>query len=619
MRASQLRVLQSRMDSLVPWLIFAIAATALYLGKPVLIPVILAILLSFLLAPIVGALRRIKMPRPPAVIVAVLLALGGLGVVSAVIVSQAATLGKNAPIYAERITVKVESLRSNLTHRFEFLTRQSRAAEARSRAERARRTSAMPLPTASGALPVEIQSAPLTAVEELKTFILPALAPIETTLIVLIVTIFILFQKEDLRDRVIRLMGAADLHRTTLALDDAARRLSRYFLSQFAVNSAFGAVVWGGLFILGVPAAGLWGILASLLRFVPYVGSVIAAVGPLAIAAAVDPGWGLVLYVALLFVILEPLVGYVVEPLLYGRSTGLSPVSIVLATLFWTWIWGPVGLVLSVPLTLTFVVLGRHIPAFAVFDILLGDQPALTPAESFYQRILAGHSDDALDLAEALLEKMPIEVYYDEVILGAFRLAAADVDRGAMPRSVMHGVCESTLEVLDALADIRGDLMIEAEFEPAAEASEAKEPVPSTDLDSITIVCIPGRGPLDIAISTMLAHLLRRAGHTVLEQSREAIPNGDAALLGPGLNKILCILGLFDQRSTKRMQPWLARLKAQHQGTTIFTGVERGVADSDAGTQCMASLAQLCSAISTHKKARPSQLGNDPFIAVAPR
>jgi hypothetical protein len=427
---------------------------------------------------------------------------------------------------------------------------------------------------------------------------LPSVAPLETTLIVLIVTIFVLFQKEDLRDRMIRLMGTADLHRTTVALDDGAKRLSRYFLSQFAVNCAFGAVVWGGLFMLGVPAPGLWGILAGLLRFVPYVGSIIAAIGPLALAAAVDPGWELVIYVALLFVILEPLTGYVVEPLLYGHSTGLSPVSVVVAALFWTWIWGPIGLVLSMPLTLTLVVLGRHIPAFAVFDILFGDRPALSPAETFYQRILAGHPDEAIVQAELLLETTTLAAYYDDVVLGALRLAAADVDRGAVQRSAMHAVCDATLVVLAEFADHRDSVVTEAGLATATMQNSGADTC--KNLEGHSVVCLPGRGPLDLVISTMTAQLLRRAGCTVHEQSRQRLPGADTVAVDLGSAETLCILGLFDQRDAARIQPLVARLQEQFPGTAVLLGVHRGAAGDVAaarGSATVGSLAELCSMV----------------------
>ena len=247
--------------------------------------------------------------------------------------------------------------------------------------------------------------------------IAPIVAPLSTTAIVLIVAIFILLQREDLRDRLIRLFGSSDLHRTTVAMNDAARRLSRYFLTQLGINATFGVIIGIGLFFIGVPSPVLWGVLAMLLRFVPYIGAPLAAVLPLALAAAVDPGWSMVLWTAALYAVVEAIMGQVVEPLLYGHSTGLSPFSVVVAATFWTWLWGPIGLILSTPLTLCLVVLGRHVERLEFLDVILGDRPPLTPVESFYQRMLAGDPDEARDQAELLLKDRSLSSYYDEVAL----------------------------------------------------------------------------------------------------------------------------------------------------------------------------------------------------------
>ena len=562
------------LEPLVPWLIAGIAASGLYFGRSVLIPIILAILLSFLLTPIVAGLRRARLPRSAAVLLAVGLSLAGVATTSAIIVSQATTLSKDAPLYAERIATKAASLRANLQQRFGFLLRESSGGgSGHPNASRARQESTRALRApASGAVPVEVRDAPPTAFEEVRAYVVPALAPIETALVVLIVTVFILFQKEDLRDRLIRLMGAGDLHRTTLALDDSAKRLSRYFLSQSLVNCGFGTVIWCGLFLLGVPSPGLWGILAGLLRFIPYVGTIVALLGPLALAAAVAPGWDMVIWVALLFVVVEPIIGYVIEPLLYGHSAGLSPVSVVVAALFWTWIWGPIGLVLSMPLTLVLVVLGRHIPAFEVFDILLGDRPALSPAEAFYQRALAGHSDEAIEQAENLLETRTLAEYYEEVVLGGLRLAIADVDRGAVERSALRAVCETVLEILEMLADHR-------DLEDSGTSPTAANAVPTgatdggrcADLRGRMVICVPGRGPLDAAVAAMMAQLLGRAGCTVHALSRDTMRRDGGASLAQEHADAVCILGLFDERSFRRLQP----VVQQGGNAMVLIGVRR--------------------------------------------
>ncbi|MFC7610555.1 AI-2E family transporter [Teichococcus aestuarii] len=233
----------------------------------------------------------------------------------------------------------------------------------------------------------------------------------------MVVTVFILVQREDLRDRLIRLFGSTDLHRTTVAMDDAAYRLSRFFLAQLSINLGFGAVIAAGLLLIGVPSPLLWGLLAALLRFVPYVGAVLGAVLPIGVAAAVDPGWSMALWTAVLFLAIEPLIAHVVEPLAYGHSTGMSPVSVVVAAIFWSWIWGPIGLIIATPLTLCLVVLGRHVDRLEFLDVLLGDRPALTPVENFYQRALAGDPDEVQEQAELLLRERSLCSYYDEVAL----------------------------------------------------------------------------------------------------------------------------------------------------------------------------------------------------------
>lgn len=544
----------------MPWIIASIATAGLYFGRSVLIPITLAILLSFLLAPIVAAFRRLRLGRGVSVVLALLISLTAMAVTSGVIVSQASTLTKDAPAYAETISDKVARLRAGVQQRFGFLLKDDQGGSRRPATERARRKGerALSAPRTGAAIPVEVAEAPQTAMDEVKTIVLPALAPIETTFIVLIVTVFILLQKEDLRDRVIRLMGVADLHRTTLALDDGAKRLSRYFLSQFIVNCGFGAAIWLGLYLIGIPSPGLWGILAGLLRFVPYVGVLIAAVGPLALAVAIDPGWMMVASVGLLFVLLEPLVGYAIEPFLYGRSTGLSPFSVVVAALFWTWIWGAIGLVLAMPLTLLLVALGRHIPAFAAFDILLGDRPALTPVETFYQRILAGHTDEAIDQAEDLLETISLADYYDNVVLAALRMAAADVDRGAVERAAMQRVGETALEVLNAV--------------DAADTSSDAGPVAAAGLLAI---CIPGRGPLDGAVAFMAAALLRRAGFTVDLRSRTADALATEAASNRRTVPIVCFTGLFDARAFRRIRPFATGVETHFPGARVLFGVCR--------------------------------------------
>jgi predicted PurR-regulated permease PerM len=250
-------------------------------------------------------------------------------------------------------------------------------------------------------------------------------------------------QREDLRDRLIRLAGSSDLHRTTLAMNDAAGRLSRFFLVQTLVNVCFGVIIAVGLYFIGLPSPILWGVVAFLLRFVPYFGPLIAAGFPTALAVAIDPGWGMALGTLALFFFVESIIGQVVEPWLYGHNTGTSPVAVVISAAFWWWMWGTAGLVLSTPLTVCLVVLGRHVERLAFLDVMFGDAPPLTPVESFYQRVLAGDASEVSDQAEQFLQTNSLVNYYDEVALQACPQGGSAAAGSRAPRPMACSSCAS--------------------------------------------------------------------------------------------------------------------------------------------------------------------------------
>jgi predicted PurR-regulated permease PerM len=235
-----------------------------------------------------------------------------------------------------------------------------------------------------------------------------------------------LLQREDLRNRLVRLAGSGDIQLTTAAIDDAGKRLSKLFLTQIIFNAVFGLAIGIGLELIGVPSAPLWGLIAMILRFVPYIGALISAIFPLILAAAVGSGWEMLVLTALLFVVLELLAGQVIEPLIYGHSSGLSPVAIILSASFWTWLWGPVGLVIATPLTVCLVVLGRHVDRLKFLDIMLGDRPPLSPPQLLYQRMLAGDPVEAAEQAHEFLKGTSLEDYCDTILLEGLRLAEAD-------------------------------------------------------------------------------------------------------------------------------------------------------------------------------------------------
>ena len=260
---------------------------------------------------------------------------------------------------------------------------------------------------------VQVQSPAPTPLETLRDVGGPLIAPFATAGLVVVLVIFMLLQREDLRDRVLRLVGGREVARATEAMDDAAKRISRYLLMQLIINVLYGIPVGIGLYFIGVPNPILWGCLATVLRFIPYLGPVIGALFPIALSFAVAPGWTLPLLTVALFVVLELFSNNVLEPWLYGASTGLSPVAVLVAAVFWTMLWGPLGLLMSTPLTVCLVVLGRHVPQLGFFDVLLGDEPALSPEVKFYQRLLARDPEEATELAEEYLEDGSLDKLYE--------------------------------------------------------------------------------------------------------------------------------------------------------------------------------------------------------------
>ena len=416
------------------------AATAavvaiLYFARAVLLPLAIAVLLTFALAPIVATLRRWGVPKLAAVIACVLAAFAVVAMFSFIVATQIGQVAENVPTYQANILEKVRSFKdagngNGIIDRLSAAI--ERIGQEINRPERSATTTTTPEAKPSPApLQVEISS-PEKPIEILRNLITPLIGPLATAGLVVVVVIFMLLEREDLRDRFIRLVGYGDLTRTTQALQDAGERVGQYLLMQLVVNVTYGVPIAIGLWVLGIPNALLWGLLAIVLRFVPYIGPAIAMILPLFLALAVSPGWSLVLWAAALFLVMELIINNVVEPWLYGSKTGLSPLAIIVAAIFWTWLWGPVGLVLSTPLTVCLVVLGKHVPQFAFLEVLFGNEPVLDPRERLYQRLLAGDSDEPTDQAEEMLEKEYLADFYGKVAIPALLLGERDRARGTM-------------------------------------------------------------------------------------------------------------------------------------------------------------------------------------------
>jgi hypothetical protein len=437
-------------------------------------------------------------------------------------------------------------------------------------------------------VPVEVRQPDPGALESLRSLISPLLHPLATTGIIIIFVIFILLQREDLRNRVIRLAGSHDLQRTTAAIDDAAARLSRLFLIQLLLNGAFGLVIGIGLWVIGIPSSILWGILAAVLRFVPYIGAAIAAAFPLALAVAVDPGWSMLVWTLALFLVVEPVVGHVIEPMVYGHSTGLSPVAVVASATFWTALWGPIGLVLATPLTVCLVVLGRHVERLEFLDVMFGDRPPLSPPEIFYQRMLAGDPTEAAEKAEEFLKQRSLSSYYDEVALKGLQLAQADSERGALNHERLTKIRDAVAEFANDLSDqdagpsLKINSTTDAESVSAVETVAENAPYENLPVLSKTdlprewqsghpVLCVAGRSLIDEAAAIMLAQLSTAHGLPARLEPAETLSTVNVARLETSGVAIVCLV-YMDASGPAHMRYSVRRLRRKLPNATIILG-----------------------------------------------
>jgi predicted PurR-regulated permease PerM len=587
-------------------IIAVIIIAMLYFGREIFVPIALAILLSLVLAPLVGILQRIHVPRGLAVVSLVVLAFAFIFAMGSLLATQLTQLAGDLPRYQSTISEKIQSFRDTKTGRG-TLERASDMLKDLSKELDKPKDSASPrasssiIPNAPGPqtpVPVEVRQPDPGALESLRTLISPLVHPLATTGIIIIFVIFILLQREDLRNRVIRLAGSYDLQRTTAALDDAAGRLSRLFLTQLIVNGAFGVVIGMGLWVIGIPSAILWGILAAVLRFVPYIGAVIAAAFPLALAVAVDPGWSMLLWTLVLFLIVEPVVGQLIEPMVYGRSTGLSPVAVVASATFWTALWGPIGLVLATPLTVCLVVLGRHVERLEFLDVMFGDRPALSPPEIFYQRMLAGDPTEAAEKAEQFLKERSLASYYDEVALKGLQLAQVDAERGALDQERLTKIRDAVSEFASDLADqddrpppkvnLTTDAEASSAVESVAEDAEhenlpilSKESLPPEWQGEHPVLCVAGRSLIDEAAAIMLAQLSTAHGLSARVEGAVALSTSNVFRLETTGVAVVCLVYL-DASGPAHMRYSVRRLRRKLPKATIILGCWLKDIDPDA-------------------------------------
>ena len=503
------------------WMILltAFVVTILYVGRQLLIPLALAAMLTFLLAPLVGRIER-WIGRIAAVLIVVAMLFGVVGGAGWLLARQLIDLAAKLPDYQTNIDNKLHAIRlptggalGRLSHGVSELQKQlpdslEPPANAAGSAPETKATTAARsrnLPAGQQPMPVRIVESQNRLPQILQNAATGLLGPLGTAALVSLLVIFMLLKREDLRGRMIRLVGQGRISATTRALDDAGSRVARYLTMQLLVNVSFGLCVAFGLYFIGVPNAALWGAFAALLRFVPYVGVWIAAAVPMLLSFAVSTSWLSPVLTLGLFIVLEVINANALEPWLYGSSTGVSSIALIIAAVFWTWLWGPIGLVLAIPLTVCLAVMGRHVPKLQFLSVLLSEEQALAPHEECYHRLLAFGLDEAHDLAEAHVKANSLTSLYDSVLIPTITLAEMDAQRDeldAEQRSVIHRHIQDLIEDLGSAPPSKSQLA-------ADKAVAAHTPFPLSP-PTCRVLCVPARAHRDELAGAMLVQLLRQ-------------------------------------------------------------------------------------------------------------
>jgi predicted PurR-regulated permease PerM len=503
--------------------IAVLAVAVLYLAKVLLLPLGIAILFAFLLAPVVALLERIRLPRPAAAVLVIFAFAALLLVATWTIFTQLVAIADELPVYRDNITQKLEALHRPSNSAMGRIQRALQKLSDELGIVNSTATAALQPPGKAVQKPIGTTPDHPLQVREVgaRTGRLDQLGgilePLTTAFLAVVFTFFVLLQREDLRNRVIRLSGDRNLSLMTQAMRDASRRISRYFLLQVAVNIAYGALVCVALYFIGLPHSLLFGALAALCRFVPYIGAPVAALAPTLLSIAVFHGWQHTVLILAVFSVLEVVTANYAEPHIYGRHTGLSSLAILIAAAFWTLIWGPVGLILSVPLTVCLVVMGSHIPSLGFLAVLLGDQPVIPPYTSFYQRLLAHDEREAADLLFSALKSDPLVTVYDAIFIPALTLVEKDRQQGDLDDTTLGFIRECTSDLVEELGFRASEEQSGNAAGAASGANSASFPnsanAASRGTNSAnTAIIVPIRDGADDLVSTMLAQVLNLAG-----------------------------------------------------------------------------------------------------------
>ncbi len=537
---------------------FVLVVAILYIAKDVLLPVAMAVLVAFLLAPLVVKLTRWGLPKPVAILSAVTVTFAVIGTVGWIVTHQALNLAAELPNYEHNLQAKIRMLKN--PHQPATLSRTTEMVD------KLRKQLEAPAPEAAAAtadaaepkpVPVEVKAPPPSQLTLTRELVAPIIGPIGAAGIVIVLVIAILFQREEMRDRLIQLVSHGKISLANEAFDDASRRVSGYLWMQLVVNATYGIPIGIGLYIIGVPSAFLWGLIATILRFIPFIGPWIAAVFPVTLAFAIDPGWSMFLWTLALFVVMELISNNIIEVLLYGKGTGISTLALLVGAIFWFWLWGTPGLVLATPLTVCLLVLGKYVPGMKFLSMLLGSEAALAPPTQFYQRMLSEDADHVVELAMEHVDNSSPTRFYDDVFVPALLQAEADRHQGALPLSRQAAIFQASRQLIEELERRRDE-------QADDETADAALPV--------RVLIVPASDDADEIVGTMLRSLLHARGIGAEVTPVGNSPDTIVARLTQSGARALCVSALppstlLTARQTSR------RLRSLSRTTPVLLGV----------------------------------------------
>ena len=553
-----------------------VVIVGLYFGRQVLIPLALAVVLAFLLTPVVGWLEKCRFGRVPAVLLVLALAFVAFSCLGWLVAGQLMTIVDQLPDYESTLHHKIQSVHlpdgGRLKKATDSVTQLSDDLSAASQStvdKKAAKTSS------SRPISVQVAQAPSNAPQYLRAVIGPLTGVLETSSMVIVFTLFMMIKREDLRNRVIRLAGQGHLSVVTRALDDGSRRLGRYLLLQFVVNIAYGAIFGIGAYGLGIPHALLWGVLASLLRFVPYIGTPIATMFPMAMALAVFPGWREAALIFGLFLVLEIIVANVIEPWLYGNHTGISSLAILVAAVFWAILWGPVGLILSTPLTVCLILMGRYVPQLSFLEVLLGAEPVLAVEAHFYQRLLALDDEEARDIAERYLKDTSVISFYDSVLIPALTLAEQDRHLNVLEPPTASFVCQNTRDFIEELGERSRNQSRSGNEAPGNDApmerDNDRDNAPTRALSGLRVLCVPASDEADELVAIMAAQFLEDLGCDVLQLP--VTPRADILNQLPTFHPQIAVISALPPFAAGQARALCKRLRQRQPDLKLLVGL----------------------------------------------